>query len=272
MDPASFWDLPELPLVARPEITELHILLCKPPRPAAVRVKQGYKRLPPQLWAVAEFLASAAQTLEIEQIPACGMYQFFFLLLGQILQTTGVLSQSSYPYGDTILGLILRRNSVQSSNLACKQCEEADTKKTTIPLDGAMLLCSQKLEREAEDSQDAKQEAAAVDVAYAAVAECTVDADTDDENNKHESLATESMARIKVATRGAKGNLEATATNTQEEVEAESTEAGGGEGKEDASVGIRQADTSARLETAKQRRRRLRKERMRHARDSHDEG
>ena len=107
MDAARFENLPEFTVGGKHTITELHVLLCKPSRPAVVCVNQCYKSLPIGLRSVAEFVVRAAQSVEIEQPPPCGIYQFLAHLLAQVIDSTGILEQVHQEQGGEVLALIL---------------------------------------------------------------------------------------------------------------------------------------------------------------------
>ena len=109
MDAAKFENLPELTVGGKHTITELHVLLCEPSRPAVVCANQCYKSLPIGLRGVAEFVARAAQTVEIEQPPPCGIYQFLVELLAQVIDSTGILGQVRQEQGGEVLALMLTK-------------------------------------------------------------------------------------------------------------------------------------------------------------------
>ena len=92
MSPRKFEGLPLLPPGVH-AISELHVLLCDPPRPVAVQTRRGYHLLPETLWSVAEVVARAAQDLEVEQVPSCSIYRFLLQLLGQAVVKRGVLQE-----------------------------------------------------------------------------------------------------------------------------------------------------------------------------------
>ena len=117
MTPTNFDDLPPLPS-GKHVISELHVLLCDPPRPVAVQTKPGYRLVPPALWAVAEVVARAAQDLEIDQLPCCSIHQFLILLLSQVVSKRGLLEQLGYEQGSDVLTVLLRSTNQREPNLA----------------------------------------------------------------------------------------------------------------------------------------------------------
>jgi len=126
MDAAQFKDLPELTL-GKHVFSELHVLVCDPPRPVAVRVKQNYHILPESLWGVAEVVARACQNVEVEALPACGIYQFLAQLLAKVVDTTGVLKQPGDMQGEVIMALLLPKRQQRPKLLALTDAA-ADTK------------------------------------------------------------------------------------------------------------------------------------------------
>ena len=114
MDASKFKKFADLSFAGRHEISELHVLLCEPPRPVAARVKQGYKLLPPSLWSVAEFVARAGQTIEAEEVAAGNVFQCLVEMLTQIVDHSSILSQTSDLRGEGILMLLLTKGQERS--------------------------------------------------------------------------------------------------------------------------------------------------------------
>jgi hypothetical protein len=109
MDAAMYQNLPELTRGGKHAISELHVFLCEPSKPAVVCVNQCYKSLPIGLRGVAELVARAAQTLEIEQPAPCGIYQFLVELLAQVIDSTGVLQQAREERCGEVLAFMLTK-------------------------------------------------------------------------------------------------------------------------------------------------------------------
>ena len=72
-------------------------------------VNQCYKSVPIGLRGVAEFVARVAQTVEIEQSPPCGIYQFLMHVLAQVIDSTGILEQVRQEQGGEVLALMLTK-------------------------------------------------------------------------------------------------------------------------------------------------------------------
>jgi hypothetical protein len=117
MDPAIFEGLPTLP-PGKHLISELHVLLCDPPKPVAVQIKRGYHLLPPNLWVVAELVARVAQDIEVDQLPSCSIHQFLILLLGQVVGRRGILDQLCQEQGSALLTVLLKNAKQREANLA----------------------------------------------------------------------------------------------------------------------------------------------------------
>ena len=94
------------------------MLLCDPPRPVAVQIKRGYHILPPTMWAVAELVARAAQDIEVDQLPSCGVHQFLIPMLGQVVDKRGLLDQLCQEQGKTLLTVLLSSVKQREVNLA----------------------------------------------------------------------------------------------------------------------------------------------------------
>ena len=126
MDASKFQQLPELTFRGH-VFSELHVLLCTPPRPVVVRVPQGYRILPPSLWGVAEFIASVSQNLDVEEMPACGIYQFLGQLLAQVIASTGILKEACEVQGEGLLTLLLtKRRQANHKQLAISDGKMGD--------------------------------------------------------------------------------------------------------------------------------------------------
>ena len=128
MDASQFKNLPELKN-GKHVFSELHVLVCDPPRPVAVRVKQNYHILPESLWGVAELVARACQNVEVESMPACGIYQFLMQLLAKVVVTTGVLRQPCDMGGEVMLTLLLPKRHQEQPKLLALTDVVADTTK-----------------------------------------------------------------------------------------------------------------------------------------------
>jgi hypothetical protein len=128
MDAEAFSKLPALAPNVKTEILELQMLLCNPPRPVAVRVKQGFRGLPQQFWSVAEFCALASQNVDVEAVPARSVQQFFMHLLVQVLERTGVLRRVPALQGGDVLTLLLSDKPATSEAAAnaLDQAEDAE--------------------------------------------------------------------------------------------------------------------------------------------------
>ena len=136
MAPSTFEGLPELGK-GKHLISELHVQLCKPPRPVAVRTKHGYCLLPQTLWATGEVVARASQGLELELLPSYTIYQFLVQLLDQAVSKRGLLNQLCHEKGEAFLTVLLTsKNSKQATLLAI----EDSAGKAMAIADGAVVL------------------------------------------------------------------------------------------------------------------------------------
>jgi hypothetical protein len=116
MEASMFKGLPEL-LPGKYTFTELHVLLCDPPRPVAVRVKHSYRLLPSNIWGVAEFVARTSQDLDVDQMPACVIFKFLTQLLAKVIDSSCVLKQTSELQGEGLLSLLLTKKVQEKANL-----------------------------------------------------------------------------------------------------------------------------------------------------------
>ena len=123
MSPRNFEGLPLLPPGVH-AISELHVLLCDPPRPVAVQTRRGYHLLPETLWSVAELVARAAQDLEVEQVPSCSIYRFLVQLLNRAVAKRGVLHELCNVQGKELLTVLL-------TSVKQKECQMLAIKDST---------------------------------------------------------------------------------------------------------------------------------------------
>jgi hypothetical protein len=125
MDASQFKNLSEL-APGKHVFSELHVLACDPPRPVAVRVKQNYHILPQSLWSVAEFVARACQNVEVESMPACGIYQCLIQLLAKVVDATSVLKEPCDLRGEVMLTLLLPKRRQERPKLLALTDAAAD--------------------------------------------------------------------------------------------------------------------------------------------------
>ena len=128
MDASQFKDLSEL-TPGQHVFSELHVLACDPPRPVAARVKENYHILPESLWGVAELVARACQNVELEEMPACGIYQFLMQLLAKVVDATGVLKEPCDLRGEVMLALLLPKRQQEQPKLLALTDVVADATK-----------------------------------------------------------------------------------------------------------------------------------------------
>ena len=109
MDKQWFDALPTLCKNRKYAFEEMHVLDCAPPKPVAVKVGIGHKRLPDDLWLPAEFLASVLQGEEVFEYEACTIYAFLVELLRKAIQVAGALDSSACLGHRGILSLVAAR-------------------------------------------------------------------------------------------------------------------------------------------------------------------
>ena len=81
MDEAWFHSLPALCRNRKYSFEEMHAIACPSPKPVAVKVGSGYRKLPIELWPAAEFIAAALQGEEVFEREACNIDSFLLQLL-----------------------------------------------------------------------------------------------------------------------------------------------------------------------------------------------
>lgn len=91
MDKAWFDSLPALCRNRKYAFEEMHALDLPSPRPVAVKVGNGHKKLPIDLWPAAEFLAAALQGEEVFECEACNIEAFLIQLLRKAVIAADVL-------------------------------------------------------------------------------------------------------------------------------------------------------------------------------------
>ena len=80
MDEAWFHSLPALCRNRKYSFEETHAIACPSPKPVAVKVGSGYRKLPIELWPAAEFIAAALQGEEVFECEACNIDSFLLQL------------------------------------------------------------------------------------------------------------------------------------------------------------------------------------------------
>ena len=81
MDEAWVHSLPALCRNRKYVFEEMHAVACPSPRPVAVTVSSGPRKLPIELWPAAEFIIAALQGEEVFQCEACNIETFLLQLL-----------------------------------------------------------------------------------------------------------------------------------------------------------------------------------------------
>ena len=85
MDASWFDALPVLCKNRKHSVEEIHVLLCPSPRPVAVKIGAGYRKLPEDMWPMGELAARALQGVEIYEMEACLIGGFLAQILCQAL-------------------------------------------------------------------------------------------------------------------------------------------------------------------------------------------
>ena len=109
MDAAWFDALPVLCKNRKHVVEEIHVLLCPSPRPVAVKIGAGYRKLPEDMWPMGELAARALQGIETHEIEACLIGGFLAQILCQAIRGAGVLETSPCMDGRALLSLLLAK-------------------------------------------------------------------------------------------------------------------------------------------------------------------
>ena len=109
MDAAWFDALPVLCKNRKHVVEEIHVLLCPSPRPVAVKIGAGYRKLPEDMWPMGELAARALQGVETHEIEACLIGGFLAQILCQAIREAGILETSPCMDGRALLSLLLAK-------------------------------------------------------------------------------------------------------------------------------------------------------------------
>lgn len=131
MDKAWFDSLPALRRNRKYAFEELHALDCPPPRPVAVKVGSGHKKLPSDLWPAAEFLVAALQGEDVFQCETCNIDAFLLQLLHKAVVAADVLGTSACLGPNGIVSLFTARAKPSATISKPRDCREP----ATLPVD-----------------------------------------------------------------------------------------------------------------------------------------
>ncbi len=95
MNEAWFESLPALCRNRKYAFEAMHAIACPSPRPVAVKVSSGHKKLPVDLWPAAEFIAAAMQGEEVFEGEACNIETFLLQLLSKAVVAANVLGSNA---------------------------------------------------------------------------------------------------------------------------------------------------------------------------------
>ena len=109
MDKTWFDALPALCNNRAHVFEESHLLLCPPPRPVAVKIAAGHRKLPEDLWPVGELIVRALQGADVYTATACQIGAFLTQLLRQAIVQAGVLETNPCLDGREILSVLTAR-------------------------------------------------------------------------------------------------------------------------------------------------------------------
>ena len=109
MDKTWFDALPALCNNRAHVFEEIHLLLCPPPRPVAVKIAAGHRKLPEDLWPVGELIVRALQGADVYTATACQIGAFLTQLLRQAIAQAGVLETNPCLDGREILSVLTAR-------------------------------------------------------------------------------------------------------------------------------------------------------------------
>ena len=150
MDKAWFDTVPTLRKTEKHMFEEIHVLLCPPPRPVAVKIGQGYRKLPKDLWPMGELAARALQGAEPCEMEACQIGAFLAQLLCQAILDAGILEASPCLDGRSLLSLLMTK--VERADTAAKQ---SMPKKQAPARDGKMSKQHTETTQRGEHKQEA---------------------------------------------------------------------------------------------------------------------
>jgi hypothetical protein len=95
MNEAWFDSLPALRRNRKYAFEAMHAIACSSPRPVAVKISSGHKKLPVDLWPAAEFIAAAMQGEEVFEGEACNIEAFLLQLLSKAVVAANVLGSNA---------------------------------------------------------------------------------------------------------------------------------------------------------------------------------
>lgn len=125
MDEAWFGGLQALCRNRKHVFEEIHVLLCAQPRPVAVKVGAGFRKLPDDLWPLAEFVARTLQGADAYEGEPCQIDVFLAQLLSKAIVDTGVLETSPcLDNGGALLSLLIAK--AKSVPIAAKQSKQRE--------------------------------------------------------------------------------------------------------------------------------------------------
>ena len=109
MDATWFDALPMLCKNRKHVVEEIHVLLCPSPRPVAIKIGAGYRKLPEDMWPMGELAARALQGVETHEVEACLIGGFLAQILCQAIREAGILETSPCMDGRALLSLLLAK-------------------------------------------------------------------------------------------------------------------------------------------------------------------
>lgn len=127
MDKAWFDSLPALCRNRKYAFEELHALDCAQPRPVAVKVGSGHKKLPADLWQAAEFLVAALQGEEVFECETCNIDAFLLQLLHKAVVAADVLGTSACLGPNGIVSLFTARAKPSATKSKPRDCRRPAT-------------------------------------------------------------------------------------------------------------------------------------------------
>jgi len=129
MDKAWFDSLPALCRNRKYAFEELHALDCAQPRPVAVKVGSGHKKLPADLWQAAEFLVAALQGEEVFECETCNIDAFLLQLLHKAVVAADVLGTSACLGPNGIVSLFTARAKPSATKSKPRDCRRPQKRK-----------------------------------------------------------------------------------------------------------------------------------------------
>ena len=135
MDEVWFEALPALCRNRKFLFEEIHVILCPQPRPVAVKVGAGYKKLPDDLWPVAEFLVRTLQGARALEGEPCQIDAFLTQLLRKAIVEAGVLETDPCLDGGGVLLSLLTARAKSAPTVAKQSKRKEETNATLAKID-----------------------------------------------------------------------------------------------------------------------------------------